>query len=186
MNNTKILKYFLENKEEQFTINHIARILNLNYRIAHTQIKNLEKEKIIQTKRVGKSLLCSLTNNFNEKMYLAEYMRKEELIKNKDFNNVLQRYKKAKQNFILLLFGSYAKNNQTKHSDIDMLAITEDPKEIENITNLIPKKIHLTTVSYQEFINMKNSKEVTVGTEVMKNNIILIGIEEYYRLLQND
>ncbi len=186
MNNIKILKYFLENKEEQFTINHIAKTLNLNYRIAHTQIKHLEKEKIIQTKKAGKSFLCSLTNNFNEKVYLAEYMRREELIKNKDFNHILQRYKKAKQNFILLLFGSYVKKNHKKHSDIDILAITENPKEIENITNLIPKNIHLTTVSYQEFLNMKNSKEITVGTEVIKNNIILIGIEEYYRLLQND
>lgn len=186
MNNIKILQFFLENKEEQFSINQIAKALNLNYRIAHTQIKKLEKEKIIQAKIAGKSFQCSLTNNFNEKIYLAEYQRREELLKNKDFKQIIERYSKAKQNYILLLFGSYAKKTSTKHSDIDLLAITENPKEIEDITNLIPKPIHLTTVTYQAFLNMKNSKETTVGNEAIKNNIIFIGIEEYYRLLKND
>ena len=32
---------------------------------------------------------------------------------------------------------------------------------------------------------MIQSKEFTVGSEAMKNNIILIGIEDYYRLLKN-
>lgn len=186
MNSIKILKYFLDNREEKFTINQISKVLNINYRIAHTEIKKLEKEKIITTKRVGNSLLCSLTNNFNEKVYLAEHKRREEILKNKDLNQILKRYKKAKQSYILLLFGSYAKHTQTKHSDIDLLAITQNPKEIEGITNLIPVNIHLTTVTHQEFLDMKNSKELTVGSEVIRKNIILIGIENYYRLLQND
>jgi predicted nucleotidyltransferase/predicted transcriptional regulator len=186
MNNTKILIYLLENKEEQFTINQIAKALNINYRIAHSQTKLLEKENIIKIQKAGNSSLCSLTNHFNEKIYLAENQRRNNLIKNKDFKQIIERYTKAKQNFILLLFGSYAKNNQTKHSDIDLLAITENSRELKEITKLIPKKIHLTTVSYQEFLNMKNSKELSVGTEILKNNIILIGIEEYYRLINND
>ncbi|MFT4261264.1 MAG: nucleotidyltransferase domain-containing protein [Candidatus Woesearchaeota archaeon] len=181
-----ILIYLLENKEEQFTINHISKALNINYRIAHTQVKILEKENIIKIKKAGNSSLCSLTNEFSEKIFLAEYKRRTDLLKNQDFNQILNRYKKAKQSFILLLFGSYAKNKQTKNSDIDLLAITQNSKELEEITNLIPKKIHLTTVSYQEFLNMKNTNELNVGREAMKNNIILIGIEQYYRLINND
>lgn len=186
MNSVTILKYLLENKEEQFTINQISKTLNINYRIAHTQIKLLETEKIIKIKKAGNSLLCSLTNNFNEKIYLAEHLRRSQLSKDKDFQQIINRYNNAKQNYILLLFGSFAKNKQTKHSDIDLLAITHNPKEIEEITKLIPKAIHLTTVSYQEFLYMKNSNEVSVGKEAIKNNIILIGIEEYYRLIKND
>lgn len=184
MNN--ILIYLLENRESQYTINQLSKDLSINYRIAHTQIKLLEREKLIKVQKVGNALLCSLTNNFNEKIYLAEFERRKMLLKNRDFEQILDRYKKAKQTYILLLFGSYAKNKQTKHSDIDLLAITENSKEIEEITTLIPMNIHLTTISYEEFINMKKSEELTVGREVLKNNIILIGIEEYYRLLKYD
>lgn len=186
MNNTKILQYLLDNKEEQFTINQISKNLNLNYRIAHTQIKLLETENLIKLQKAGKSLLCSLTNKFNEKIYLAENERRNKLLENKDFAQIINKYKNAKQTYILLLFGSYVKNKQTKHSDIDLMAITEQPREIEEITKLIPKNIHLTTTTYQEFLNMKNSNEKTVGKELIKNNIILIGIEEYYGLINND
>ena len=186
MNSVKILIHLLENRDQQFTINAIAKSLNINYRIAHSQVKQLEKEQIIKTQKAGNSFLCSLTDNFNEKVFLAEYERRERIVKNKTFSQIIQRYKRAKQSYILLLFGSYAKNEQTKHSDIDFLAITENPKEIEDITKLIPKEIHLTTVTYKEFLNMRDSKGINVGKEAMKKNIILIGIEEYYRLLQND
>jgi len=49
----------------------------------------------------------------------------------------------------------------------------------------LPDKIHLTTVSYNDFINMSKSKGFSVVSEAVKNNIILLGIEEYYRLLSN-
>ena len=44
MNNIKILIHLLNNKEKKFTINQISKDLNMNYRIAHTQVKLLEKE----------------------------------------------------------------------------------------------------------------------------------------------
>ncbi|MGM5484413.1 MAG: nucleotidyltransferase domain-containing protein [Nanobdellota archaeon] len=175
----------LENREKKFTINQLSKALGINYRIAHTQIKELEKERIIQTEKAGNSLLCSLTDNFNEKIYLAEYERRKRLLKDKTMKQIYQRYRQAKQTFILLLFGSYAKGTQNKHSDIDLLAITGNGKELEEITRLIPKNIHLTTVSHEEFQDMKNSRELTFGTQAMKKNIILIGIEEYYRLMNN-
>ncbi len=65
MNNTKILIYMLDHKEEKFTINQLSKKLNLNYRIAHQTIKSLEKEQLIKTEKAGRSLLCSLTPKFD-------------------------------------------------------------------------------------------------------------------------
>jgi predicted nucleotidyltransferase len=160
-------------------------LLSINYRIAHEKIKTLEKEGLIKTEKAGKALLCSLAKKYDEKIYLAENLRRKELLKNKDFEIILKRFKEAKQNYILLLFGSYAKRTQTKHSDIDLLAITENDKEIIEISETIPKKIHLTTTTYKNFINMIKLKDINVGNEAQKNNIILIGIEEYHRLIEN-
>ncbi len=36
MNNTNIIIFLLENKEKKFSINQLAKILKINYRIAHT------------------------------------------------------------------------------------------------------------------------------------------------------
>jgi predicted nucleotidyltransferase len=87
--------------------------------------------------------------------------------------------------FIALLFGSHAKGNANRHSDIDILAIGGDEKEIKSALSLRPEKIHLTYVAPEDFIRMAKSREFTVVGETIKNNIILIGIEEYYRLLKN-
>lgn len=183
MNNILILQHLLNHNQEKFTINQIAKDLKINYRIAHQQTKLLEKENLIKTEKAGKALLCSLTNKFNEKIFRAEYERTQNL--NKDFQIIRKRFAEAKQNYILLLFGSYAKNTQTKHSDIDLLAITENEKEIIEIKEQIPKNIHLTTTNYKTFLQMIKSKEINVGNQAINNNLILIGIEDYYRLLKN-
>ncbi|RLE45840.1 hypothetical protein DRJ25_05070 [Candidatus Woesearchaeota archaeon] len=184
MNNIRILMHLLNHKEQKFTINQIAKALKINYRIAHQNIKSLEKEKLIRTERAGNALLCSLTYKFNEKIFTAEYQRTQKLLKNKTFKIIQRRFSEIQQNFILLLFGSHAKNSANKHSDIDLLAITDNEKQIITAADLIPK-IHLTTTNYKTFLKMIQSKEFTVGSEAMKNNIILIGIEDYYRLLKN-
>lgn len=182
MNDINILIFLLETKETKYTINQIAKKIKINYRIAHEQIKKLEKEEIIRTEKVGQALLCSLTNKFNEKIFTAEYKRREKLLQNTNFRTIHKRFSEAKQNYILILFGSYAKGTQTKQSDIDLLAITEKPKEIQEIAELIPKNIHLTTTTYKTFMEMQK-EENNVGIEATKNNIILIGIENYYRLI---
>jgi len=183
MNNAKILTHLLNNKTEEFTINQIAKATGLNYRIAHTQVKLLEEDNLIQTKRIGNSLLCSLTHKFDEKIFRAEFERQNQLPKK--ILRIKDRFEKANQSYILLLFGSYAKRTNTKGSDIDLLAITENKEEIEEITDLIPENIHLTGITYAEFIKMNMSKELSVVSEAVKHNIVLLGIEEYYRLLQN-
>ena len=181
--NSKILQYLLDNKTQEFTINQLAKATKTNYRIAHTQIKLFETQKIVKTKRVGTSLLCSLTQEFNEHIYLAECQRRKELPKK--IIRIQNKLSQIKHPFIALLFGSYAKKTQSTFSDIDILVVSENEKEIRTIVDLIPENIHLTIVSYESFIKMNSSKEFTVVSEAIKNNIILLGIEEYYRLLQN-
>ncbi len=180
-----ILIHLLNHRTQQFTINQLSKDLNINYRIAHQQVESLQKEGLITTQKAGQARLCSLTGTFNEKIFAAEFQRRQAILKNRTFKTIHNRFAQAKQSYILLLFGSQAKGTQHPQSDIDLLAITEDEKEIQDITDLIPKDIHLTTVSYQTFIDMANSKELTVGSQAIKHNIILIGIEEYYRLLAN-
>ena len=151
------------------------------------------KHVVVLEVKLGTYLDCCISvdngkfnNKFNNKVYEAEFYRREKLFKrNKDFLVIHNRLAELNFVFVALVFGSYAKGTANKHSDIDILTIDGDEKEIKSAISLLPNKIHLTTLSCDEFIQMVKSKEFTVVSEALKNNIILIGKEEYYRLLSN-
>jgi len=180
-----ILKLLLDRREDRFTIKKIAEALEINYRIAYEKVVMLEKEGLLKVTKVGNSKICEFTYKFNSKVYEAEYLRRLVLFKNKDFLVLGNRLAELNFVFIALLFGSHAKGTATKHSDIDILTIGGDEKAIQAAISLLPDKIHLTSVSYEDFTHMAKSKEFTVVSEAIKGNIILMGIEEYYRLLSN-
>ena len=185
-NDVKILKLLLDRREEIFTIRKISETLKINYRIAHERVAVLEKEGLLKVTKAGNSKICELTHIFNSKVYEAELQRREELFKkNKDFLVIHNRLAELNFVFVALVFGSYAKGNAGKHSDIDILTIGGDEKEIRAAISLLPDKIHLTTISSGDFVHMASSKKFSVVNESLKNNIILIGKGDYYRLLSN-
>ncbi len=182
----RILKLLISSREEGFTIRGIAEAAGINYRIAYYRVKELAKEGLVKITRAGQSKVCQFTNRFNNKVYEAEYSRREDLFrKNKDFYVLHKRLAELNFVFVALLFGSHAKGTADKHSDIDIMTIGGDKKEIEKIASIWPEKIHLTALSAEDFIHMAKSREFTVVGEAIRNNIILIGKGEYYRLLQN-
>ena len=184
----KILKLLLSNKEEVFTIKKIAERTAINYKIAYEKIKSLEKEGLIKITKTGNTKVCKFTNEFNDMVFKAEYERRQDLFrKNKDFKVLYKRLFELNFPFIVLLFGSHAKGKATKHSDIDLLIVCEEKREhqIQEILDLFPLKIHPTFTKFEDFMKMLKTKEFSVVLEAVKNNIILVGIEDYYRLIEN-
>jgi predicted nucleotidyltransferase len=114
-------------------------------------------------------------------------MRRDKFLENKDFLVLYNRLSTLNKQFILIVFGSQVNGTATKASDLDLLLISnkEDSKLIESEVALSPLKIHLTSTSYGDFIKMLLTKQQTVVSEAIKKNIILFGIEDYYRILNN-
>ncbi len=181
----RILKLLLSRKGEKPTIKGLAEALEMNYRIAYENVMKLQKAGLVRITKTGNSRICEFTNRFDHLVFEAEYGRKKDLLTDKDFLVLHNRLAELRFPFIALLFGSRAKGTAGRHSDIDILAIGGDEKEIGATLSLLPQKTHLTNVTYGEFVQMARSKEFTVVSEAVKNNIILIGIEEYYRLMKN-
>ncbi|MDD5192568.1 MAG: nucleotidyltransferase domain-containing protein [Candidatus Nanoarchaeia archaeon] len=184
---TEILKLLIGNKEEQFSIRKISLLRKINYKSAYNSLKALEKDGIVDLKRIGNTIVSKFNDKFSDLVFRAEYLRREDLFKNKNFLVIYNRLAELKFPFILLVFGSYVKGTANKHSDIDLLLIINEENfgAVRTQISILPMNTHLTHMSYESFIRMATSKEFSVVSEALKKNVILIGIEEYYRLLKN-
>ena|SRR3989338_49028 len=188
-NNLKVLKLFVDNKDKKFTIKNVAEILKMNYRIAHEEVMELEKENLIKITKFGNSNMCEFSYEFSSKIVEIEDIRKNELFKNKDIKLIHKRIKEVKCPFyILVIFGSHANTTNTKHSDIDLCLITDDSEineQANTILSITPVNIHFQEFTSEDFLSMIKSKKSNVGNEIIKNNIVLYGIENFYELVNN-
>ena len=185
----KILKLLLSSKEEEFSIRSISRKTSIDYKSAYISVMQLVKSKAVSSRKIGQAVLCRI-NKFNTDIFRAETIRRKELLERKQFYVLHDYFKDIKEPFfILLLFGSYASGSQRRGSDIDLMLIADNEdirKKAKEAVSLIPLDIHLADFNSIEFLSMLKTTEFNVGKEAMKNNIILFGIEDYYRLVQND
>lgn len=180
-----ILRVLIENYGEIFSIRKLSQKREINYKSAYNAVMRLKSEGLIDLQKVGNAINCSFNRHFNNFVFSVEFERRNELLKNSNFRIIFENLNKIPFTFIVLLFGSYAKKATTKHSDIDLMVISDNNQKIQQTISLFPLKIQLISLTSQEFIAMAKSKEFSVVSEAIKNNIILIGIEDYYRLLEN-
>lgn len=186
----QILKLLLDHKSTEFTIRSISKNISVDYKTVHGVMQNLIKVNLVRAKKIGQTVLCGINSKeFNADIFRTETLRREILLKNKDLSSMYGYFKDITEPFfVLLLFGSYARGKNKKGSDIDLMLITDDENTKQKISSkitLIPLEIHLTTFSSQEFGSMLKTTKFNVGREAFNNNIILYGIEDYYRLIQN-
>jgi len=181
----EIQKYLIQNNSEEYTIREISKIRNINYKSAYEAIKKLEEEGSVIVRKVGNTKLCQSAKVATETTIIAEMQRRNFFISKPTFKIIYEDLAKINESFIALLFGSYVKGTQTKNSDIDLLIISNNAEKIAQKINWIPKNIHTIPINFEEFLVMLRSKEFNVVNEAVKNNIIFLGIEEYYRFLKN-
>ncbi len=186
-NHIKIIMALLEQGNESISIYRLSKLVKLDYKNVYTSVMDLEKKGLLDINSFGNSKQIKLKRIVHPYIFEAEFERRKNLFRNKDFLVISNTLASLNFLFIVLLFGSYAKRESRKGSDIDLLIICDKNKEAEinNKLDLFPLKIHASFVDFGEFISMAKLKEFNVVNEAIKNNFILVGIEDYYRLLEN-
>ncbi|MBN1502185.1 nucleotidyltransferase domain-containing protein [Candidatus Woesearchaeota archaeon] len=190
----QILEFLLANPEEQVTIRGISRILNKSYTLIYNNLKDLEKKEIINKQDVPPAKIIKL-NEFAPTNVLIniELKRKNTFLKKHPWIQLMLKDILESTNnpfFILLIFGSYAKGKQTSKSDLDLLIIVQNKREIKEIENAIQKsytkvKKSMNIVDINNFTEMiQNTEELNIGNEARKYHVILHGAEDYYQILK--
>ena len=187
----KILVLLISNKGKEFTIRAISKAVCIDYKTVYLIVDDLARQEIIITKKAGNTTLCSMNPKaFGSDIYRAEMIRKAQLLKNKDFYALCQHVGDTIRDpfFIMLLFGSHASGKAKDKSDIDIMVIADEglSEKMNSSLKQIPLKIHFTSFTPSQFLNMIKTTDFNVGREAYKNNVILFGIEDYYRMISND
>lgn len=141
-------------------------------------LNELRKINVIDFRVEGKNHVYFIKKNISSKSFVLNaenYKLAKILDKHQNlepiFHDIIQ---KSRCNMILL-FGSYARGNEKKDSDIDVYIETSSPKikeDVRKIYDLISVKIG------------KFNREDLLIKEIIKNHIIIKGGEEYYEKIK--
>lgn len=182
---TKAIKALLRERGEPLTIRELAKRMGANYSIVHTAVQRLIEKGVLESRKVGSSVTVKIAPGLPPEVFQAEIERRSEILKKPGIKAINEKLSKISFPFIALVFGSCAMGEEKKSSDIDLMVISskDREREVADVISILPLDIHLIQFSYEDFLSMARSKEFTVVSEAIKSNVILVGIEDFYRLV---
>ena len=160
-NNIKqaIEEHFFINPTVKLRVREIERTLKLPLPSVIRYCKELEKEGILTTEKTGK--VTFYTASRSENYFLEKKLYNIKMV----YHSGLIEYLKIElSNPAIVLFGSYAKGEDTENSDIDIYIETHSKKQVslEKFKKLVHREIQV--------FQHKNLKEVS--NPHLANNII--------------
>lgn len=193
----RLLIYLFSNFGFPLTIRKVSLELAIPYMTLSRMIQKLSQQGLILLQKVGNyhTVRLNLQNLIlrhhliiSSEEITNEYLSKQPLI------SILRKtiLKYPFPTYTALLFGSYAKNKQEKHSDIDLAIISKNKtvlqklkKEMSHLEKLYETEINILVFTPSQFREMLTSTEENVGKQILKNNIILYNSESFWEVVLN-
>ncbi len=182
----KLIKHLIEHKEQQ-SIRAISEATLIDYKNTYNIINELYPQ-LISKEKIGNTNLIKLNIIPNQDIYYVEDKRTEEFLSANPKLRLIQKdIEEIKYPFmVVLISGSYAKKAETGKSDIDVCLISDNKEKAKKLIqslNLLSLKLEIHEFTTGEFVSMIKKMQNNLGHEIVKNNIILYGIENYYNLI---
>ncbi len=180
---TIISSFFPE--AEEMTINEIIKRIDYSYERVNTALKSLAKKEIVKENKVGKTLVYSLDlQNLYAQIGFDHYMLGRVLDFRRKHPKVFKAIKELeKQPFeIIILFGSYSKENESQHSDIDLMIVTDKKNkenEVYGLRHLYNLDFAPVFVKWQEFPKIKRENP-ELWNSLKNYSIVFRGDDLYY------
>ena len=163
--------------------------------IVQIALKQFKEQDLVRTEVTGDVTTYSLKLDNNVTLSYLNIINELELQKRKFPKEILSEIQKriSKQTnfFILIIFGSYAKNKATEKSDLDVAVIIESEQTKKEITPLLEtvKRREIKPIDYHiftrnEFLEMLKAEAENVGKQIYKNSFIYYGFIQYCNLIR--
>jgi len=190
-----ILGIFKENFFANFTFKQIKEgSKQKSNNIVQIALKRFKELDLIKTKMTADVTTYSLNLANNLTWSYLNLINEIEIQKRKFPKEILKEIQKriSRQTnfFILIIFGSYAKNKATERSDLDIAVIIESESTKKEIAPLLEtvKRREIKSIDYHiftrdEFLKMLKAGSENLGRQIYKKNIIYHGFMEYCNLL---
>ena len=187
-----ILEVFRKNLGKKLTFNQIKKEARINSNdFIQRTLSNCMAEEMLTTECIGRSIIYHLeltprTLAYFSLIPFAIYHLPENIL-----DEIQQEVSKETSFFSLVIFGSYAKKQESKNSDMDIAIILEDEKKIAQIEartdslkrkSIYPLDIHL--ISIEDFEEMLNSEKENLGKEIARNHLVYSNPGIFYKLIK--
>ena len=167
-----VVALYTENYLKEIYLREISKLSNIPLKTTQRTLEHLEKNRILKSEISGKNKYFSLNlDNIETKQALLQaeiYKTNIFLKKHSFFKTFLKDFKEISATIII--FGSFAKQKESKESDVDILIISD--RKIQLLTHLLPNKLHKIQLSEKNFIKALNQGETFIK-KIEENHIIL-------------
>ncbi len=173
--------------------NELVEKSGYSYERVYHALGELEKKKAVQISGRGHNkLFVPKLENFVFHTLFGHYSALKRLSlfeKYESLRKILEEFKIDVKAHCIVLFGSYAKKTATKKSDIDLLCVGADKKEVEKTASSLKHKynyeISPTIIEAGEFIKIKEENPV-FWKDLRKYGIVLGGESFFFRFMYKD
>ena len=182
----------LEQNHNGIHLRGLSRILKTGLPNIIRYVNILEKEKVVERKKEANLIKVKLRKGVKTTAYLKQVNTEKFLNLPKKIQTSVNDFLKEQKEkpLIILIFGSYAKENYIENSDIDILLVYQEVRNAEDIENTA-KRISMRTntklspvyLNYKNFEKNFLNKEHDFSNEIRNNIILLNGVELYYEVL---
>lgn len=168
----KLLNYFFINSDESLYANEMVRKLNLDKRNLAKKLKELEKVGILRSQRQGNLKLYSIDRKYP--LY-KEY--RAIILKTAGFEVKLKAIiEKVEGISRIIIYGSYARNKISTHSDIDLVVVGSHDivslqRKLNQLQKDIGREINVVNISPKEWQKRVSGKEPFITGILHKKNI---------------
>lgn len=177
-----ILSKLVMNANSSMYIRQLSKEIGLTFSVVYKEIENLKDLGLVTEERKGKLRLFTINKNSVIYDELRKLLLKTTAL-GQQLKSSLPELKKAKY---ALIYGSIARGEELKTSDVDLLVIGDIAEEnliagIRKVEEKIGREINYILWSEREFERRAKAKHHLL-TEIADNSIIgLVGDEDEFR-----
>jgi len=190
-NTLRVVEFLLRSSMEQYNINQVAREVRISPAGSYKILKNLEKNGILVSKKLGNAIYYSLDLSRKETQSLCELVLIENRKRVLDSNSYAKVYAgdmKDAEKFssILILFGSILENKKFRDVDVLFIVTKKDVKKVNDfclkLSSVRPRQVTPLMMTEGDLKNNIRNKDKVV-LDILRKGVVLHGEDRLIKLI---